>query len=748
MPPDGPPALEGTLVACSHPRSDLHACITDEYADLVDRVGAKNVLVLQRHPSGLERLERTLVEADTIHTPRLEALPEHASKVLEEYDPTLERLEYEERIELISLVIAGASRDVPPYLERASDHDGFARDVGRLLLEATRQRIDSTTIDPDTHSCLAYLYAMNDRFHDELEARGFIERASVIPRVVDLLEADADGLRERVTASFDAVLAVQFEEFRRLDRHYLAALTADADLVCVGQRHASVERTRVEPGSLESIATGVGLECRPPARETGPETPHRTITELLATGSPPVDEQDPSGTAYRIRAETARDQATQVAREIESLCVREGWSYDEVAVAVPRAERIPPTRRWLRDAGVPTATVGTPSLADDPAVSELYAVIEAQCTLDRGRSTADLEEVVVDRLAARVPDFSPTTLETCRDRSVTTTLERWLEVTNLKGRIARDEPWVDAREQFESVRRVLEIARFVEQTDLVAPDWQGLRRMLQRTIEYDAPHVHTIETATTGGGVSVCPIDDLATDTREAVFVLDLTDDNYPGTQFLTPLFPQAWLRSMPAFPAVTNPTPVELEETFATVRADEAVADPFERYHAERSRRKLALASRAARCHLCLCSYERETDGLRRTHEESRFVRELDASPVVELEDVDPPDTRGRIHGRQRTLEAILGTPWNDLETLRRRTSIGEVASLSDSEEWMQEIALALETVGGDRDAGGWAEDAAGDDDGTVEGGNDRVAGGCVDEELRQAIETQFEFAAGEVRR
>ncbi|MFP8958536.1 hypothetical protein ACLI4Y_17630 [Natrialbaceae archaeon A-CW3] len=731
MPPDGPPALEGTLVACSHPRSDLHACIADEYADLIDRVGAQNVLVLKRHPAGLERLERTLGDvcptaADALHTPRLEAIPEHASKVLEEYDPTLDRLEYEERIELISLVIAGTSRDVPPYLEGASEHDGFARDVGRLLLEATRQRIDSTTIDRDTHPCLTYLYAMNDRFHDELEARGFIERASVIPRVVDLLEANADGLRDRATASFDAVLAVQFEEYRRLDRHYLASLTADAELVCIGQEHASVERTRVEPGSLESIATGV--DRRPPAREREPDTPHRAITHLLATGSPPVDEQEPSGTAFRIRAETARDQATQVAREIESLCSREDWSYDEIVVAVPRAERIPSTRQLLRDSGIPTATVGTPSLADDPAVSELYAVIEAQCTLEKGLSTTDVDAAVLERLSARVPDFSPTDLETSRDRSVATTLERWLEVTNLKARIARDEPWVDAREQFESVRRVLEIARFVEETDLVAPDWQGLRRMLQRTIEYDAPHVHAIETATTAtGGVTVCPIDDLATDTRAAVFVLDLTDDNYPGSQFLTPLFPHAWLRSMPTFPAVTDPTATELEETFATVATGEAVANPFERYHAERSRRKLALAARAARSHLYLCSYERETDGLRRTREESRFVRELAASPVVDLEDVDPADDRGRIHGRQRTLEAILGTPWNDLETLRRQTSIGETASLSDTEEWIQEIALALELE-------------AADDDGNAAGG--------VDKEFREAIETQFEFAGGAVRR
>ncbi|MFC7231020.1 hypothetical protein ACFQMM_05570 [Saliphagus sp. GCM10025308] len=286
MPTSESPTLEGTLVALPYPRHDLLERVADEYAALVESHGSKNVLVLKRHPAGLDRLERVLPETtddpnatqNAVSGPRVESLPEHASKVLETYDPTLERLEYEERIELISLVIAGASRDVPPYLERASEHDSFARDVGRLLLEATRQQIDATgDRDGDAiHPCLAFLYAMNDRFHDELDSRGFVERADVIPRVVDLLEADADGLHERITDSFDAVLAVQFEEFRRLDRRYLAALTGEAELVCVGQRHASVERTRVEPGSLESIADG--LEVRPPTRQ--PESRPPTTRSL------------------------------------------------------------------------------------------------------------------------------------------------------------------------------------------------------------------------------------------------------------------------------------------------------------------------------------------------------------------------------------------------------------------------------------------------------------------------------------
>ncbi|MFC6769083.1 hypothetical protein ACFQE6_29915, partial [Natrinema soli] len=260
------------------------------------------------------------------------------------------------------------------------------------------------------------------------------------------------------------------------------------------------------------------------------------------------------------------------------------------------------------------------------AVNELYAVVTCQCERERDgdgleridpaeptRDSSDPRAVSLDRLRARAPDFSTELLAETGGASVRRSLERWIRRTDLKGRIAREETWVDAREQYEGVRRVLEIADFVEETDLVGPDWQGLRRMLRRTIQYDAPYVHAVETRPPTGGVTVCAVDDLKYDSREAVFLLDLIDETYPGEQFLTQLFPTAWLRQMPAYPAVTNPTLESIADTFATVdvrkttasssaaqqnakrSADAAdVGDPFETYHAQRSRRRLALGARA----------------------------------------------------------------------------------------------------------------------------------------------------------
>ena len=739
-----PASLEGTckLLAEPVPSDALFERIASEYAALADEYGPRNVLVLKRHPAGLESLTDALAGVDatsgTPRSPRVESLPEHASKVLEEYDPTLDRLEYEERIELISLVIDGASRDVPEYLERAASHESFARDVGQLLLEATRQRLRLDDLEVDPHDCLAFLYAMNDRFHAELEGRGYVERADVIPRTVDLLEADADGLQTRVTDSVDAVLAVEFEEFRRLDRRYLGALTHDAELVCLGERHASVERTRVEPGRIEDYV-GDGLAVT--VLETGLEScdecsepPHRAITRFLATGASPsaasadgAVEQTPSR-ARRIRARTAREQVKRVATEIQALRGRHDWTYDDVAVAVPRIERVPETRAQLREAGIPTATIGTPSLAEDPAVNELYAFVTLQCALERGSGRADLLDaptsdrdagdpldVSLDRLQARVEGFSPDLLESCAGSSVSRSLERWLHRTDLKGRIAREEAWVDAREQYEGVRRVLEIARFVEETDLVGPDWQGLRRMLRRTIQYDAPYVHAVDTQPPTGGVTVCAVDDLKYDSREAVFVLDLTDDSYPGEQFLTQLFPTAWLREMPTYPAVTDPSPADLTATFSTV-THEGDGDPFETYHAQRSRRRLALASRAARTQLYCCSYERGAGGLRRTYDESRYLHLVDSTPGLELASVDDEPTAA-IHGETNALEALLAQPHGELERILREASTGGEADLGTTEELFEEIAVVLED-------------------------------GDIDDDLAEAVRSQFEFAAGEVVR
>ncbi len=712
----GPFPLKGTLRLVPPLRHDFLGFVAEEYAALADRYGPRNVLVLKRHPTGLDSLHETLVSAatdGTPETPRLESLPEHASKVLEEYDPTLDRLSYEERIELISTVIAGARQDMPPYLERAraADEDAFTRDVGQLLLEATRQRIRLADLEGEPHEVLSFLYAMNNRFHDVLDDRGLIERADVVPRVVSLLERDADGLRSRVSDSFEAVLALEFEEFRALDRAYVAALAAEAELVCVGEPHVSVERTAVEPGRVDRLEPGLVCEqLEPDPRSSSPA--HAAITHFLGTG-----ELTSSGTVRRLRAPTAREQVHAVAAEIGWLLDRyDQWRPDDIALAVSSVDRVPAVREGLREAGVPTATIGTHSLADDPAVAELVAVVTLAGHHRLAADTDPDRELEASRelLAARVEQPIQPLLESIATCSVSRGLERWTLETDLKGRVA-SEPWAAAREQYQSIQRVLEISRFVERTDLVAPDWAGLARMLRRTIEYDAPYVHAVDSQLPTGGVTVCPVGALKYDCRKAVFLLDLVDGRYPGEHHLSQLFPSAWLRSMDAYPAVTDPTAETVRETFATVPDDPA--DPFAAYHAQRARRRLAIGARAASAHLYCCSYQREAGGLRRTHTDSRYLQRIAAEPAFTVEERAAVATEARIRGDADALEALLGEPWNELERVLREASTGGDVDLAETEALFQELAVICEHE-------------------------------AIDAELREAVYTQFEFAAGEVLR
>jgi len=279
-----------------------------------------------------------------------------------------------------------------------------------------------------------------------------------------------------------------------------------------------------------------------------------------------------------------------------------------------------------------------------------------------------------------------------------------------QGRIAREEAWVDAREQYEGSVGFSRSPTSSRETDLVGPDWQGLRRMLRRTIQYDAPYVHAVETRPPTGGVTVCDIDDLKYDSRKAVFLLDLIDETYPGEQFLTQLFPTAWLREMPAYPAVTNPSPESIADTFATLdvrkttessstaqqnakrSADAAdIGDPFETYHAQRSRRRLALGARAAERTLYCCSYERGAGGLRRSYDESRYLQLIDATPGLELEDVDAA-ADAAIHGETNALEALLAQPRGELERVLQEASTGGEADLGETEALFEEIAVVLE--------------------------------------------------------
>ncbi|ELY88172.1 hypothetical protein C483_15696 [Natrialba hulunbeirensis JCM 10989] len=786
------PPLTGTLHILPFGGGSLAARVAEIYSSTLDHDAVagdpRNVLVLKRLPTSIDEFAASLREEVGLEgRPNVKSLPRHATAVVEEAEPELTRLSYEERIEFLARVLDGY--DWSSYFERASEHDSFGRDVGQLLLDATwnggfgvdadgaadtesddaSESDDADTDDGhDYDDYLRELADVNASFHDHLAERNLAEQAQTIERAIAALEREA--IRERIEREFDAVLVVEYEECGDLDREYLRTLTRNVDLICVAEVHASIERTKTEAGSVRrfadeleivdhtadgagerdidaipGVASDGGTAAAQPTAVSEPERVGQPFGAFLATGrltprgengEPAEMESHDSTTAARVISEPTLDQQVEtVANEIEYLRQEHGFEYEDVAVLLRSiGNPAPRVRRVLQHAGVPTASAGVNGLEQDLAVRELHAL--AQYHIDDRERAYDL-------LAARIPDLTEDLVQRCVVRnSVSKSLKRWIVTTNLKRRIAEDADPIDAREQFRNVSRLLSIAEFVDEQDILAGDWIQFVTMLERAITYDAPYAHTAEVAVPEGGVTVGDVGLVKHDSRSAVFLLNVVDGEYPGSEPLSPLFPTAWIKRMDGYPAVTNPSPEAVAETYATVDADEITDNAFERYHAERTRRQLAIGARAAEEYLYFCTY-RQTDGsVGRFQHRSRYLHAIDEHPhpalslstlggggVGDSEGESDADGDGDGEDEDETIPPrdlytlgsasaeILSQPWNALETVQAEASTGGEVALESTEETLAAIQRVLEES----------------DD--------------VDPRFERAVETQFDLARGAIR-
>ncbi|OIB58649.1 hypothetical protein [Natrialba sp. SSL1] len=782
------PPLTGTLHILPFGGGSLAARVAEIYSSTLKHEPVdgdpRNVLVLKRLPTAIDEFAASLREEVGLEgRPNVKSLPRHATAVVEEAEPELTRLSYEERIEFLARVLDGY--DWSSYFERASEHDSFGRDVGQLLLDATwnggfgvdvdvdadadananldvdgsvdtesagsskSDGADTTGTDDAGHDYDDYLRELADvnaSFHDHLAERDLAEQAQTIERAIAALEREA--IRERIEREFDAVLVVEYEECGDLDREYLRALTRNVDLICVAEEHASIERTKTEAGSVRrfadeleivdhtadgakkgetdaipGVASDGGTAVAQPTTVSEPGRVGQPFGAFLATGRPTrrgengesaETESHDSTTAARVISEPTLDQQVEtVANEIEYLRQEQGLEYEDVAVLLRSiGNPAPRVRRVLQHAGVPTASASVNGLEQDLAVRELHAL--AQYHIDDRERAYDL-------LAARVPDLTEDLVQRCVVRnSVSKSLKRWIVTTDLKRRIAEDADPIDAREQFRNVSRLLSIAEFVDEQDILAGDWIQFVTMLERAITYDAPYAHTAEVAVPEGGVTVGDVGLVKHDSRRAVFLLNVVDGEYPGSEPLSPLFPTAWIKRMDGYPAVTNPSPEAVAETYATVNVDEITDNAFERYHAERTRRQLAIGTRAAEEHLYFCTY-RQTDGsVGRLQHRSRYLHAIDEHPhpALSLADLDGADVPDRdLYTLGSASAEILSQPWNALETVQAEASTGGEVALESTEETLAAIQRVLE-----------------DSDN-------------VDSRFERAVETQFDLARGAIR-
>ena len=680
-----PREYDGTFVTTQFGAENVKRAARDEYRKLIDKHDSEDVLVLTGAPTSTDAFRDTLDEVlPGAATPYVTSPVVHATDVLNQTDDRVV-LSDALRRELRHRFLADYEWETE-YLRQASEQSSFIEDVDRVM-----DTISWQNISPEETPELREITAALDAFHNWLAEHDHIERGQLIPEALDVLTGDDYN----DIVDINAVLAVEFEEFFPLDRAYLDALTGDCDLVCIAEDDASVRRTWVETGAITDYvsfsesqrASGVQPSTRPAA--TAAYFAEETVVDDPNTGSVSV-----------LAANSGDDQLATIANEIEELIEQEGWGYDDVAVATKQSgSTVTETIESFERSGIPTESATITGFGDDPAIRELLAVARHLAADDDNEVPDHGLELDTDRLA-RVGEMD----------QLEDAIRWWATDSGLKERIAERETSLDARSQFGNVRRAFRMAAFLDDTAFLDATWESFEEMLERAHEYASQQNQTSATDL-DGGVRVDHLQAIKNTSFKAVFLINLTDSEYPGDPFLTRLFPTERVASMPDYPGVTDLSNTDIDQTFPTDST--ASSRPFVQYHAEHARRCLAIGAEAATERLYCCLYEYEDTALEERAQASRFLTAAYADLPWVTDAADP-----KITSEQAAEEFLLSRVDNALADVRRANSQDVTISLDEVEAELGEIQELLDKSG--------------------------VRG----EELRKALRARVEFANGEVRR
>ena len=680
-----PREYDGTFVTTQFGAENVKRAARYEYRKLIDKHDSEDVLVLTGAPTSTDAFRDTLDEVlPGAATPYVTSPVVHATDVLNQTDDRV-ILSDALRRELRHRFLADYEWETE-YLRQASEQSSFIEDVDRVM-----DTISWQNISPEETPELREITAALDAFHNWLAKHDHIERGQLISEALDVLTGDDYN----DIVDINAVLAVEFEEFFPLDRAYLDALTTDCDLVCIAEDDASVRRAWVETGSITDYvsfsesrrASGIQPSTRPAA--TAAYFAEETVVDDPNTGSVSV-----------LAADSGDDQLATIANEIEELIEQEGWSYNDIAVATKQSgSTVTETIESFEGSGIPTESTTITGFGDDPAIRELLAVAR--------HLAADEDDDVPDRGPALNTDRLARVGEMDQLEDA---IRWWATDSRLKERIAERETSLDARSQFGNVRRAFRMAAFLDDTRFLDATWESFEEMLERAHEYASQQNQTSATEL-DGGVRVDHLQAIKNTSFKAVFLINLTDSEYPGDPFLTRLFPTERVASMPDYPGVTDLSDTDVDQTFPTDST--ASSRPFVRYHAEHARRCLAVGAGAATERLYCCLYEYEDTALEERAQASRFLTAAYTDLPWVTDAVDP-----QITSEQAAEEFLLSRVDNALSDVRRANSQDVTISLDEVEAELGEIQELLDKSG------------------------------MRGEELRKALRARVEFANGEVRR
>ena len=677
--------FDGALVTAPFGGENVERTARDEYRMLLDEHDSEDVLVITGAPTSTDTFRETLgAELPGAAIPNVTSLVVHATDVINQTDDRV-ILSDALRRELLYRFLTDYEWETE-YLQRASEQPSFIEDV-----DAVMGTISWQAVTPDDTPELRDITAALDAFHEWLAEHGHMERGQLISEAFDVLTGAA---RDDVI-DFDAVLAVEFEEFFPLDRAYLDALTGDCELVCIAEENASVRRTWVETGPVtEYVSFSESRRGVSGAPSTRPAATAAYFAEET------IPEDPDTGSVSVLATDSSDEQLAEIANEIEALVAQSDWGYDDIAVATKQSGgAVTEAIEAFEGTGIPTESTTVTGFGDDPAIRELLAAVRHLSADDENVVPAHGPALDTERLA-RVSEMD----------SLEDGIRWWATDSGLKERIAERAAPLDARSQFGNVRRAFRMAEFLEETAFVDATWESFKVMLERAHEY-APQQNQTSATDLDGGVRVDHLQAIKNESFRAVFLVNLVDSEYPGDPFLTRLFPTERVASMPDYPGVTELDEGDVDATFPTIST--ASSRAFARYHTEHARRRLAIGAGAATERLYCCLYEYEDTALEERAQASRFLTAAyDDLPWVT--DADDP----HITSEQAAEDFLLSRVDDALAEVRRANSQDVTVSLDDVEAELGEIQDLLEKSG--------------------------VRG----EELREALRARVEFANGEVRR
>lgn len=669
-------SLRGDLHLYPFGTTDRTTVVTQQYQGLLGEYENHEILCLTRLCSEQELTDSITSSLNEVGYPNVSTLTTFATETLQAFTPGLTQLSDHERIELLAAFLDTYDLETE-YLTKASQQESFQQDVGELLIEMESR----DALDPAAYESLVLqeIATVGDTFQTQLAEREYVDRPALIPSATAQLEAAANQDIPQSVSQWNVVLVVDFEEFAEIERRFLAAVTdaADATIVGVAERDSRLLSSWREAGSVDSLAAGLDITPHTTDRKT--RSAPDVVGEYLATNERPADTVD-DGSVQVIETSTFQEQLTAVADEIERLCRREDYTYSDITIAYQDlGAPIEQTIRLLRRHGIPTTTVAVTQLGNDPAVKELYDLAKI-CV---GSDDENEKSVIRDRLLAQ-EEATPTLLETLSDADTAAAgLWHWIETTQLKDRIASNWTEIEARDQFQRVKDVIQLAEFLVEEDDLDGSWQEFLPALERAFRYSSRGRENIQPNHDKGGVPVGTIYGLKHTPNKAVFLLNVTDEDYPFTPDMTSLLPRQRLQKESQFPMLTAQSPTDVTDTFRP--AVDPPDDPFHAYYTQVSRRLFAVGARAAAERLYIGVPGESAESLGTYLQPSRFLTEL----VETFEFIEPMNEDGDspIASHGGAGEFVVEHVDDTLEAVRRASVGGETVDLDAYERELAAI-------------------------------------------------------------